>query len=286
MQDRHACPVKQSGTLCPFAHREALPLVLLEQELWHVTDAYLYNQANEAYRDGDNASAIEHYLRALELQPNNIRLLERIGRAYTNLNETEQAVKYFEKALSIDPSNSATLRSLALLYRYTDQEKALKYLNRSLKINPENFEALDFLGLFYRDQGLIDEAISAHEEALKLMKRPETEFYLSMLYAQKGDYRRARLLDLSADLDLNEREHDERIRPIWKTLIRCGHLIFDDNKVEALKLTRMLTQGITTQRINDTITSHLQFLLAATDHKDWIPEFMNILNQTAQTNQL
>src|SRR5439155_16257279 len=41
MQDRHARPVKQPGTFGPFAHREALPLVLLEQERWHVTDVHL-----------------------------------------------------------------------------------------------------------------------------------------------------------------------------------------------------------------------------------------------------
>ena len=41
MQDRHACPVKQSGTFGSFAHREALPLVLLDQERWHVADLHL-----------------------------------------------------------------------------------------------------------------------------------------------------------------------------------------------------------------------------------------------------
>jgi len=41
MQDRHARPVKQSGTFGPFAHREALPLVLLEQERWHVANVHL-----------------------------------------------------------------------------------------------------------------------------------------------------------------------------------------------------------------------------------------------------
>src|SRR5205085_3208719 len=100
---------------------------------------------------------------------------------------------------------------LSLLYRSTEPEKAIENLKDIVQKNPKAFEAWDFLGLCYRDQlirndeliidqTLIDEAISAHERALAIKKRPETEFYLGIMlyYSSKGDKIRAKELLLSA----------------------------------------------------------------------------------------
>src|SRR5947199_1090892 len=81
--------------------------------------AHYFTLATEAYKIGDNRSAIELYLRVLQLQPNNTRVLERIGRAYSNLSDSKKAIKYLMQALAIDPTNIPALRSLALIYRYS-----------------------------------------------------------------------------------------------------------------------------------------------------------------------
>jgi tetratricopeptide (TPR) repeat protein len=239
--------------------------------------SFNFNQGKEAYLMGDDVHAIEYFSLALELQPNNARILERLGRTYSNLNDMKQAINYLEQALSIDPSNVAALRSLALCYRYTDPQKAIEYLNQAFKVHPYGYEALDFLGLIYRDQGLIDEAIAHHEKALTIKKRPETEFYLSLLYAKKGDKKGAKIRALSADYDTYKQEHDKRIRPVWKILIQSGVHIIDGNKEEALRLIQASTQYITTQRIYEGLKDHLQFFLEATDHAEWIPEFMEFV---------
>jgi hypothetical protein len=51
----------------------------------------------------------------------------------------------------------------------------------------------------------------------------------------------------------------------------------DGEKEEALRIIHTLTEYITTKRIYDAITAHLQFLLEGTEHKEWIPEFMDIV---------
>ena len=38
VQDGHGCPVKESGTFGPLTHRQALPILVLEQEGFHFTD--------------------------------------------------------------------------------------------------------------------------------------------------------------------------------------------------------------------------------------------------------
>ena len=74
----------------------------VEQEMQKFIEAaYYYSEGSKLYRNGDNQHAIEFYLRALKLQPTSLSILERLGRAYSNLNDTQNAVKYFKQALSL-----------------------------------------------------------------------------------------------------------------------------------------------------------------------------------------
>ena len=263
---------------------------LTQREKTQMEASYYFDLATNAYKIGDNIHAIEYYKRALQLQPDNIKVMERIGRAYSNMNDMENAIEYLNKALKIDPEYEPVLRSLALHYRYSEPEKAIEYLERVVQNNPEAYEALDFLGLCFRDrllrehelihdQTIIDQAIEAHEKALNVKKRPETEFYLGILlyFSPKGDKIRAKELMLSAYNGILKQEHDLRIRKVWKILIHAGVPIVNGNKSEALALIKSLTEYITSQRIRDGVGAHLRFLLEGTDHKEWIPKFMDIV---------
>jgi tetratricopeptide (TPR) repeat protein len=236
--------------------------------------SYNFNMGKVAYQAGDDELAIEYFQEALKFQPTNPRILERIGRSYSNLNDMPRAISCLEEALKIDEDYIPALRSLALCYRYTDPQRAIECLKHAVKVKPDGFEAMDFLGLIYRDQGLIDEAIKSHEEAFKHQKRPETEFYLSILYAMKGDKKRAKARALSAESDLDSPEHDKRIRPVWKLLIQAAYPILDGDKERAVQFIQMTTQYITTHRIHEALKGHIVFLLEASDHSDWLPEFM------------
>ena len=253
--------------------------------------AFYYSEGSKFYRSGDNHHAIEFYLRALNLQPNNISILERLGRAYSNLNDTDNAFKYFNEALALNPEDETVLRSLSLLYRSMEPQKAIEYLKGIVQKNPKAFEAWDFLGLCYRDQlirnqellkdqTIIDEAIAAHENALAIKKRPETEFYLGILlyFSSKGDKIRAKSLMLSAYNGTLEQEHDLRIRQVWKVLIHAGVPIVNDDKEVALSVIESLKEYITTQRIYVGVESHLRFLLEGTGHSDWMQAVMDIIN--------
>lgn len=178
-----------------------------------------------------------------------------------------------------------------MLYRSTDPEKAIEYFRRIVHKNPQAFESWDFLGLCYRDklvknqelikdQIIIDEAIAAHERALAIKKRPETDFYLGILlyYSPTGDKIRAKDLMLSAYDGTLMQEYDLRIRQVWKILMHVGALIATDNKIEALSVFESLIAYTKTKRIREGVQMHLRFLLEGTGHPDWLPDFLAFMH--------
>lgn len=241
-----------------------------------------YNQGagDDAYRRGDNKLAIGYYLNVLKRRPDDKRTMERLGRAYSNLNEMQTSIDYLQQALKNDPSYVPALRSLGLCYRYTDKNKAIEQFKLALEKDPNDYEALDFLGLVYRDNGLISEAIAAHEQALKIKRRPETQFFLSLLYAKRGgkdDRNRALRMALNAEDDLDVKDPNEEMRPVWQLIIRAGARILQGNEDEAYELVKQLKDHVTTQRTADALTGHLKFLLEATGHSAWIDKFTSTL---------
>jgi tetratricopeptide (TPR) repeat protein len=82
-------------------------------------------QANELYQSGNYERAIGEYLRALDLAPADIEILNNLGAAYCATGRPDQAKAVFEKANSIDPQNetvSRNLESLALMENSSKKE--------------------------------------------------------------------------------------------------------------------------------------------------------------------
>lgn len=74
---------------------------------------------DENVSKGIFGEAIECYKKCIEIQPKNVIMYNRIGHIYEKLSESEyldEQIRYFEKALSLDPDYSLTLRNLAFVY--------------------------------------------------------------------------------------------------------------------------------------------------------------------------
>ena len=257
-----------------------------------VEASYFYTEGIKEYKAGDNIHAIEHFLQARKYLPDSPRILERLGRAYSNLNQNEKAFEFLKLALDADPKYEPALRSLALYYRYFDRQAAIRLLKQIIENNPQAFETWDFLGLCYRDQLLhgsylikdqkiIEKAIEAHEKALVIRERPETEFYLGilLLFSPAGDKDRAKDLLTSAAKTVNDQEHDIRIRDVWKKLIQAGPFILNGKKIETLHYLQNMLQYKPSPRIYIGVEYHLRFLLEGSNHSDWMQEVMDIVNK-------
>ena len=79
-------------------------------------DPALWNELGDAEaKNGDNAAAVAHYRRALQLDPWSIRALNGLGRLAAAQGDTPAAKEFFRRSLSVladQPDITARLRTL------------------------------------------------------------------------------------------------------------------------------------------------------------------------------
>lgn len=141
--------------------------------------------------------AIKHYAKALQIDPgfvlarrnlkqarqqqvkgernyqeltDNAGTLNKLGADLVQQGKFAQSIKYFTKALQIDPNSADTHRNLGYaLFRQGMLDEAVKHLNEALRIKPDLAMAHNDLGVVLVRQGKFDQAITHFEEALRIM---------------------------------------------------------------------------------------------------------------------
>ena len=138
-----------------------------------------YEEGYSLIFKGRNEEALEKLLPLEEEHVDWWNLLFMIGLAYKNMNEIEEAKKYFNKILIIKPHQVDTLVELGLceacLYNL---DKSIEYFETAVKIK-EDPEILCNLGMAYLNKGEIDDAIYHIERAYEL--NPQDEITIACL---------------------------------------------------------------------------------------------------------
>ena len=174
---------------------------------------------------GDRAGAKPLLERAHALfeqaEPQDNRSLYRSARrlAYLcdNLNQDEEAIKYYEKAIQagiqlkdLPHSDLGTLlNNVALIYRKSGRQRAAEpYYKHALEIyekqlGPEHADVasvLNNLAVFYTNERRFDEAEKTHQRALAIREKihppghpdiAQSKCNLAVVYHSRGDYARA-----------------------------------------------------------------------------------------------
>ncbi|MCF6288953.1 MAG: winged helix-turn-helix domain-containing protein [Proteobacteria bacterium] len=163
--------------------------------------AYEYYLRSIAYPytvDG-NKLAVEMLKRSLELDPQYALTYAHLGNRIRRIKQYslqdlpfQNAEDYYLKALKINPDLLSALSYLALLYTETNRiEEAVKMANIMLDVNPNNADTHFTLGYIYRYAGMVDEAITRQEQAVRL--DPLNPKYRSLIstYSGAGKYHKA-----------------------------------------------------------------------------------------------
>jgi tetratricopeptide (TPR) repeat protein len=240
-----------------------------EQESQTFMEAsYNFSMGERAYRENDFSGALMYFKKAEAFRPKDINILTRIARSNIELGDQEEAGEYFKKALEIEPTSPLVLRKAATLYRYTDLDRAIEYAKRATEIDCDDCEALDYLGLLYRDRGDFDGALAAHQQALTIRIRPETYFFLCLLYAHKRNFAKAKEFIAMGHAYLEkEASHPSgyQTRELWKKIVTFAEAVLDNQQDKAIEIAKQMSEYITTSRSQNAVRNHLLFLLNSLD---------------------
>jgi tetratricopeptide (TPR) repeat protein len=175
------------------------------------------------YKASDYRGALNTYNRALELDPNNPVVNQRLGYVHTQMGDLNAAKQHYEKAIATEPDFAPALAGLGFVTRrfaerldktvedplLSDEErvqkrlernqlltKAEEYLQKALLLSPRLVDDdgeswWGVLGGLYKRRGQIKEAIEAYRQVTVVTPQSSYGFgNLAQLYMKQGDNKR------------------------------------------------------------------------------------------------
>jgi Tfp pilus assembly protein PilF len=111
--------------------------------------------------------ALYMYVRAYDLDKDNVHALARIGSIHESRGNDRLATMAFTSVLKIDPDHSSALQSLGLIYlRARNLDEAQALLERAANIDPLLWRAQNGIGILADIKGEHAKAIEAYKAAL------------------------------------------------------------------------------------------------------------------------
>ena len=113
--------------------------------------------------------AIDALVKSLKCDPNNHKVWNNIGDYYYLRGEFDESIKYFEKAVELNPKYPLGFVNLALAYRNTNRiDDAFRSLQKALLLDSEDAWAFYQLGLTYVLRGMRFENLNDLEKAREI----------------------------------------------------------------------------------------------------------------------
>lgn len=143
-----------------------------------------------AQQTGRLDSAIDHYQRALALQPDNAESHNNLAVALQDRGQLLLAEQHFQQALRLNPGYAAAYCNYGnLLQQQGRLEVAIAYYQEAIAADPSYAKAYGNLGHLYRRQGNLAMADTYYRRAINLNPRDaESCVNLANLLQQQGDW--------------------------------------------------------------------------------------------------
>ena len=115
------------------------------------------------------AQAAEEYRAALEVQPNDPSVHNRLGICYQRMNNDAMAKREYERALELKPGYAEVWNNIGSLEQSRKRFKeAVRAYRKAIDIKPSLAIPWKNLGNAYLAQGRVQEALEAYQEAFRL----------------------------------------------------------------------------------------------------------------------
>jgi tetratricopeptide (TPR) repeat protein len=134
-----------------------------ESAAFHVSLGYAYCQA------GRVDESIIQFQKALEIQPDSAEVHNGLGFSLFQMGRVNEAITHFQRALAIDPDFAKAHNNLGyILFQMGRMNEAITHFQTALEINPNYAEAHYDLGNCLLQIGRVDEAIVHYRKAIEL----------------------------------------------------------------------------------------------------------------------
>jgi len=139
------------------------------------TQEQVSQEVNQGLREGkkhDWASALEHFKKAIVLNPKSSWAWSNHGTAWLNLNEPKKAIESYKQAVQLNPADPYNYCSLASAkLRLNKPEEALEHANQALSVDPNFAPAMANKAHALNHLGRAEEANALLQEAYRLMPK-------------------------------------------------------------------------------------------------------------------
>ena len=134
-----------------------------------------YCLANTLSTLGKQDDAISSYLRAVELRPDYVEVLNNLGVVLRGQGRLRDAEVCYRRVLELRPDSSEAHNNLGLVFKYLGElDEATLHYRRAIELKPDTAEAHCNLATALRDQGKVEEAVASYRRALEL--KPDYAF--------------------------------------------------------------------------------------------------------------
>lgn len=145
--------------------------------------------AKLVFCDFDFAEAKKHLLKAIDLNPFNVRARRRLADVYLSLGELDSALDQLRKVFSIDPVSFRTLVFLGRsYYRLGNFNEALEFLNQAGEFEPYDFTVHMLVGACLIEIGDFQGARNSINRSIELHLHPDAIHMLAYIDAISGCY--------------------------------------------------------------------------------------------------
>ena len=146
---------------------------------------------DKRFEAGDRTGAVEEYLKALELNPTDLNVLNSLGVCYGYQERPDLALETFSQVLELDQNNLMALFNKGYIMAMGGEPGgALDCFRQAAETDGTNFDVLFQLGKTALELDLVEEALAAFRKAAALEDRRATVFrYLgqTLLKAEKTE---------------------------------------------------------------------------------------------------
>ncbi len=124
---------------------------------------------------GEIDKAIEHFLKAIEIEPLNDRAHHNLAQAYHSKGNISEAVKHYREALQLNPVSAETLAGLSWILatsskdQFRDGAEAVRLVRRACELtNYNDAEMVNVLAAAYAENSQFEDAVQTSQHAIDL----------------------------------------------------------------------------------------------------------------------